>query len=285
LGIVHTLIDRLPLGLVKRFSAARYRNPVARRLFEWAAGRLRKGEQTISRGAGKGLRFDTSGSNPGYVLGTSEPFVQDALVRLLRPSMTVYDIGANVGFYAVIIAKLVGPGGRVISFEPIPNNADRIEQNLRINGFENGTVLRQALGGTDGRARFLIAHETVASKLADVARPSDPFVGEIEVEVRRLDSLKAEGRLPSADFIKMDAEGSEPEILAGATETVNATRPLLLIELHGTDEPVAAALARLGYHPALLKDEGPYCRYLLAAPAERRDLVDAIESVCRASVG
>ncbi|MFO0953537.1 MAG: FkbM family methyltransferase [Isosphaeraceae bacterium] len=283
MGVTRAVVGHLPLPLIKWVSAARWRHPYLRRVIESVGGQLREGERVILRGAGRGLRFDPGQSNPGYTLGTSEPYVQDALARCLRPGMTVYDIGANVGFYAVIAAHLVGPSGRVVCFEPVPENATMIRRNLRANRFDHGTVCPQALGGSDGRARFLVGAETVASKLAAVSGPGDEYEREIEVEVRRLDAVTAGGRIPPPDFIKLDAEGAEAEILAGAADTVNAARPLMLIELHGTDAAVSAELSRLGYHEAMLKVEGPYCKYLLAAPAERPDLVGLIDSLCAKS--
>jgi FkbM family methyltransferase len=284
MAILQKLIGLVPLPVVKRISAARWTNPVVRRLFEWASRRLNNQEQVISRGAGKGLRFNPGGSNAGYALGTSEPYVQDALVALLRPGMTAYDIGANVGFLSLILARLVGPGGRVVCFEPLPGNVEMIERNARSNGFGQVTVRREAAGASDGNARFMVGPETVSSKLASVANPGDSFVGETEVSVRSLDSVRAVDGVPAPDFIKIDAEGAEADVLAGATETLNSARPLMLIELHGTDEAVAAVLSAHRYHQAMLKVEGPRAKYLLAAPAERTDLVDAIESLCRGAL-
>src|SRR4051794_28059404 len=129
MAILPKLISLVPLPVIKRVSVLRWSNPVARRLFEWTTARLNRQEQVILRGAGKGLKFNPGGSNPGYALGTSEPFVQDALVSLVKPGMTAFDIGANVGFLAVILARLVGAGGRVVCFEPLENNAEMIERN------------------------------------------------------------------------------------------------------------------------------------------------------------
>ena len=140
--------------------------------------------------------------------------------------MTVFDVGANVGFLSVILARLVGPGGKVVSLEPLPANAEMIERNARNNGFSQLSVRREAAGAADGPARFLVARETVSSKLASVAQANDPFVGEVEVSVRRLDSVcdGPEGlppRLPQDRVPK----GQEADVLMYAAATLNSAPP------------------------------------------------------------
>ena len=92
------------------------------------------GPAVIGAGPGRGLRFDVGGGNPDFAAGTYEPPVQQALADCLKPGDVVLDVGANVGFIAVIAAKLVGPAGRVVAFEPVPENARLVRRNARLNG-------------------------------------------------------------------------------------------------------------------------------------------------------
>ena len=102
---------------------------------DWLPAMLRNREGRIQKGLGRGLRFNGANSAVGFLLGTHDLEVQHALARLLQPGMTVYDIGANVGFTAVLAAQRVGPQGRVICFEPLSANARQIRHNAVLNGF------------------------------------------------------------------------------------------------------------------------------------------------------
>jgi len=87
-------------------------------------GRLPWRRRHIASGPGKGLYFSAGPSNPEYESGDNEVPVQDALVAHTGDGAVVLDVGANVGFFSVIAAKLVGPTGKVVAFEPVPANAD-----------------------------------------------------------------------------------------------------------------------------------------------------------------
>jgi FkbM family methyltransferase len=196
----------------------------------------------ILGGIGRGLRFNT-GSGPGsYVLGIVEPEVQRALADFLRPGMVVYDVGANVGFLAVIAARLVGPTGTVVCFEPLEANAASLAHNARLNGFSHVAVRTEALGRIDGPGRFLGGSTSDRGRLAADADP-----GGSPVSVRRLDTLVQEVPLPLPNLIKIDVEGTEADVLMGGLETFRRSRPVLLIEIHETGDPVRDILSKLGY--------------------------------------
>src|SRR5271156_963002 len=100
---------------------------------DWLPAMLKNQEGRIQKGLGRGLRFNAANSAVGFLLGTHDLEVQYTLSRLLRPGMTVYDIGANVGFTAMLAAKQVGPDGKVVCFEPLAANAEQIAQNAKFN--------------------------------------------------------------------------------------------------------------------------------------------------------
>src|SRR5438105_683500 len=87
-----------------------------------------------------------------YWLGTFEPAFQDALARRIKPGMTVFDIGANAGFYSLLARKLVGPQGRSISVDPDPKNCENIQTLREINHFDRWEVLQAALSDRIGEA-------------------------------------------------------------------------------------------------------------------------------------
>lgn len=92
---------------------------------------MQKSDTTISHGIGAGLLFNSSGAFPSRALGTVETEVQDALAELLRPGDVFYDVGANVGYFTIIAARLVGPEGRVVAVEPQPEAVKRLQHKRR----------------------------------------------------------------------------------------------------------------------------------------------------------
>lgn len=282
--LLTTIVGSLPRSWIRAVSGSQWRHPLLKRGFEWAASRFRNRDGTIQSGIGKGLRFNPGSSNAGYVLGTSEPGLQRVLSTLLRPGMTVYDVGANVGFVSILSAHLVGPSGKVFSFEPLPSNADMVEHNARLNNFDQVSVRREAVSEADGEARFKVSAEASTLGMLEnstFAKQDDAVVEFIPVKVRSLDSLAILDNLPRPDAIKIDTEGAEVDVLRGAVETIRAARPLLLIELHGTNADIARTLEELSYHALVMGTEDPIATaywnsFVLAAPSERQDLIDLI---------
>ncbi len=267
-----------------KVSNLRWRFPWLRNRWKRFTGLMRNRDLTIMRGVGAGLRFNTVGSAVSFVMGTHDPVTQVALKSLLQPGMTFYDVGANVGFFSVIAARLVGAGGRVVAFEPLPVNARAIRHNAQLNGFTHIDAREQALGGSDGEASFMLSAEPTWGKLTSVGKAPDQHTGETVVAVRRLDGLIEQEGLPPPDVMKIDVEGAELEMLAGAERTLRARRPVILMELHGTNREVAEKLAALNYTAAVLGAPGDIATAhwnanIIAAPAERADLAATIAAL------
>lgn len=185
---------------------------------------------TIEGGEGAGLRFRLP-QNLDYLTGTSELPVQQALAQQLRPGAVVYDIGANVGFFSLLAAKLVGPTGCVYSFEPVAENAASIRENVSINRFENIKIFELAVGRDSGTAELLLtAWDGGGSLSTSAVKPSEP-VSRRNVRVVALDELIPAERLRKPDFVKIDVEGVELEVLQGMTRTIPGSKPVLLYEV------------------------------------------------------
>ena len=223
---------------------------------DWVASTMKHEDTIIQRGVGAGLRFNPGGSNAGYLLGLIEFNVQRALQLWLRPGMTVYDVGANVGFITMIAARLVGRSGRVIAIEPVPALADEVWHNARLNGFENVSVIQAALGDIDGQAEFALSQNLTMGRLADSKDRRDDE-NHLKVKLRRLDTLAIQESLRGPDLVKVDAEGAEVAILDGATELLSKAHPMLLIELHTTNQAVGRRLDQLGYVARALEGGTP----------------------------
>src|SRR4051812_48770711 len=141
---------RLPPGLLRRIGAWQWTGPLARRFVTASSQWIRHGDVTIAHGAAAGLRFNASGANAGYALGTSEPQVQDAIQRYVRAGAVAYDIGANVGFFSVLLGRLVGPAGAVFAFEPVHETARSAQRNVDLNGFAHVHIRQEAVGRQAG---------------------------------------------------------------------------------------------------------------------------------------
>lgn len=232
---------------------------------------VRDGEVIVPHGHLAGLRLVASGSSAGYLLGTTEPAVQETIVRLLEPGMTFYDVGANVGFLTVLAARSVGPTGHVYAFEPLPRNVAVLRRNLALNAFDNVTVSESAVSDGVRRGHISDRDPVMASLVVDAAP------GTIPVGVVAVDELVMTGRVKPPDVVKVDVEGHEPAVIAGMSDTLRRYRPSVIYELHADDggDPVANLLTSLGYALTTLNDPPGAMRHVLATPHDAPSRSDA----------
>jgi FkbM family methyltransferase len=207
----------------------------------------------IPHGANAGVRFDSGGGPAGFSLGTWEPEVQETLAAILEAGSTVYDIGAAAGFYTLMAARRVGANGRVIAFEPFPENVRLTRRNLNLNGVDNVDLLETAVGAAVGTSMMVDEADAAVSVHLTVAADE----GGIEVDVTTIDHLVAQGRIPPPDLIKMDVEGAEIEVIQGATDTIATHGPTLLVEVHGNWDEFDRAIEKLGYRYEGIEEHDP----------------------------
>ncbi len=153
---------------------------------------------SIRRGPAKGLRWTVGANTHGCWLGTYEIDKQNALMRFVREGMTIYDVGAQAGFYTLFFSKLVGTSGQVYAFEPYPTGAKDLILHLRINSVQNVTVLQVAVSDSPGFMPFSIDQNTCMNSLASQSQ--------LHVATARLDDFRYHPAL-----VKMDVEGGESE--------------------------------------------------------------------------
>jgi len=168
-------------------------------------------------------------------LGTYEPWVQEAIKQHLRPGDWAWDVGAYIGYHSLLMWRL---GANVLALEPDPANFDRLLRNLRANDAQRVRALRLAGGCATGRAplRRLIGHPS-QTRLGDD--------GPAECDVVPLDSLLVD--FPPPRLVKLDVEGSEMDVLAGASRVLRESGPVWIVEVHDLAEPVVACLESYGY--------------------------------------
>lgn len=148
----------------------------------------------------------------------------------LRPGDVAVDIGANVGLYTIVAADAVGVEGVVYAIEPSPYARERLEQNLALNGIDWVIVLPFAAGRVRGRGEFR-AFAGVDHGLSSFA-PADAGGSEaIAVDIDRVDALVRMEHRARVRLVKIDAEGSECAVVAGAEQVLREAGPLLLIEV------------------------------------------------------
>jgi FkbM family methyltransferase len=163
--------------------------------------------------------------------------------ELIRPGDTVFDIGANRGQMSLVFARLVGPEGLVVAFEPAPDVARDLERNCELNGLRNVKVICAAAAGEDGEQVFLFPTDRqTQGKLSSVEPTYNNQASQsFRVRTVMLDSVAKEvGRSPQS--IKIDVEGAGGVVLRGADEVLRKGGPNVYFELHGPEEQAAAAV-------------------------------------------
>jgi FkbM family methyltransferase len=189
------------------------------------------GEQTmLCRVLGKYLVYADSqetGITPHLCLdGYWESWITVALARTLRRGWHCLDVGANHGYYTLIMADGVGPEGRVVPVEPTPRLADLLRQTLDVNGFPAVTVVQEAAADADGKTLQLVvpARRSLNARLSDVAGPTD---ARVQVRSVTIDTLTRDW--PRVDLIKIDVEGAEEAVWEGMQRTISRNPDLVLI--------------------------------------------------------
>ena len=267
-----SLRERLyKLGPISRMvrSALNQAAPKGLSIVEVAAGPL----------AGQKLSLDLQREKDLW-LGTYEPQLQKAAALFIKPGMTVYDVGGNIGYTTIIFALAVGPAGRVFYFEALAANVDRAIRNLQLNRLHDRVrVTHAAVVDKSGETVF-ITHESHAMGKASGSggRPLSPK------EILRVPALSLDdfiyqqGNSPP-DLVKMDIEGGELLCLPGMSRTLEEARPIVFLEMHGEKAAARAwetfssagyQLYRMGKnYPRIHEQAGlDWKSYLVAAPRE-----------------
>lgn len=187
----------------------------------------------IPDGLGKGLwihadpRFEL-----GYTNGDHEPWIQELLRAELRSGDCYYDVGAHTGFFSLIASRFVGPSGRIVAFEPDPQNAAALKANIAKNGLTQVAVVERAVWSSPGPVTFERAADSSNRTQGHVSPEAGARLDAISVCAVRLDDFLLSERYPAPRLVKMDVEGGEWEALQGARRLLVEARPKLLCEVH-----------------------------------------------------
>jgi FkbM family methyltransferase len=180
----------------------------------------------ILQGPLRGKWWIVGSGNHGYWLGSYEIIKRDLFVRTVTPGSVFFDLGGNVGYYALLASVLTGPEGRVFTIEPLPRNLRYLREHLRLNRIRNVTVLEAAVSDQSGTAWF---EETDSTSRGHIDSR-----GTIAVRTVALDDLVDSGELPPPGFLKIDIEGAEWNALRGARRMLESARPVIFLSTHST---------------------------------------------------
>jgi len=197
------------------------------------------------------------------ISGCPEPEVSDFMARALRPGDFAIDGGANIGFFSVLMSKLVGPKGHIAAFEPGKNNVFKLQENIILNECDNVDIITRPLWDKEETVELHMCHDGSKNSLA------------AHVETRGTDSLMAgvlnnyvtDNETPR--LLKLDIEGAEEKALRGATKFLGEC-PYVVLELNADALPkfgsshdqVIGFMREHGYEPFLLHHTGVLPTYL-----------------------
>lgn len=135
----------------------------------------------------------------------------------IKKDEIVVDLGAHIGYYTLMMAKLVGQNGKVFAFEPEPRNLELLHKNIEVNSYKNIEVIPKAVSDIDGVCTLFVGQESFgANKIFKPKKTDTQKFDEIKTKTIRLDDyFKEIGFLKKISFIKMDIEGSEVRALQG----------------------------------------------------------------------
>jgi len=203
-----------------------------------------------------------------YVFGTHEPEVTAAMYNCIAPGCVTVDVGAHIGYHTLLMARLAGPDGMVVAFEPWPENFKVLQENVALNALSNVVLVNKAVMACSGTLKMAAGVDGFCSSTSAVRED-----GTVPVSSVSLDEYAA-SELPGQriGFVKIDVEGAETSIFAGMAQVISSHQPTILVGLHGFSEcgmshPALLALRAAGYRAQFLDQPGAQA-HVLARPEE-----------------
>lgn len=210
-----------------------------------------------------------------------EPETMVLFFHLASRARVTMDVGAHVGLFA-LVAGHASPASRVYAFEALPAVCERLRQNVERNGLTNVEVVGRAVGAVEKTAEFFYSTGIGLPGESSLRRDcteqfmrfsSEGEIAKTEVQVISLDSFAREKGIIGVDLVKIDTEGTEPQVLRGMAEILARSRPAIVCEvLRGfdTERELEEVLAPYGYAYYLLGPLGPERRSRIEGQPEDR---------------
>ncbi|MCD5383454.1 FkbM family methyltransferase [candidate division WOR-3 bacterium] len=186
---------------------------------------------------GHKMFLDSKDSLSLSIYESYEPLETQLVKREIKRGNVVLDLGANIGYYTLIFAKLVGEEGKVFAFEPDPTNFALLEKNVEMNGYKNVMLIQKAVSNKSGKLKLYLSENSMGDHAIFNLYEGCKF---IEIEAIRLDDYfkNYEGKI---DFIKIDTEGAEEQAIQSMlnllkkNKTVKILTEFFPIGLKGSD--------------------------------------------------
>lgn len=226
---------------------------------------------TISGGPATGLRFEvTLPMDKAIWSGTYESEFAGEISREIKQGDVCYDVGGYRGYMSGVMA-LAG-AAKVFVFEPLPANQRALQRICVLNPDLNIEMKPFAMGDSDGVIRLRVMSDASMGKLVTSSfQPEAAATDEIEVAIRRLDSMVDAHDIPAPQLMKIDVEGAELDVLRGAARILESHRPRIFLEAHSAalEEACSRHLVGLGYKVSRLEAnpaDDEHTRHLIARP-------------------
>jgi FkbM family methyltransferase len=179
--------------------------------------------------------FLAHGDEMGYavITDTFERNERSALLKLIHSGMIVLDVGANQGYYTLMLSRIVGPSGMVFAFEPAQKEFEKLKRNVLENKLVNVSCENTAIGSQEARVDFFEGPSSMGSygSLRPLAEEVTMKTRKSSVEMTTLDDFVAGKALQNVHFIKIDVEGGELDVLRGAHHTLEKFKPIIMCEI------------------------------------------------------
>jgi len=185
-----------------------------------------------------------------YRTNSYEPHVTKAITERLKSGMVFVDIGANIGYFSLLAAKLIGPNGRVLAFEPSQYNIKLLYLNARINGFENIEIIPSAVADK----KTLFAYDSTGSNgvISELSADLSALLSTTLVNSISLDEMLQ--NINKVDLIKIDVEGAEYLALSGGRKLLKRHRPIIFSEFAPPSLQAVSKVSAETYLQLLLVD-------------------------------
>ena len=173
-----------------------------------------------------------------YLTKAHEKEASTIFKSYLKPGQTIIDVGANIGYYPILEAVNISPGGRIFAIEPGPESYELLKYNTTSNGYEDViSTYNLAIGDVRGKATLYISSQSnLNSMLNDpLFKSYAPIVGSVQVDMITLDDFISQNNILSdkIDIVRMDVEGYELKIFKGMTKLLeNSQRLRIFFEIH-----------------------------------------------------
>jgi len=160
------------------------------------------------------------------------------LKESLQPNAVVLDIGAHIGLFSIIAAKLTNITAQVFAFEPAPTTQKVLKQTIAINRLQQNVIpVNAAMGKQPGSITFFVSDDEADNSNSLVSYKEDRKLHGIEVKVDTIDHFVAAQNITQVNFIKIDVEGAEYDTLRGGIDVFKTLKPNFILAIH--PEPIA----------------------------------------------